>query len=438
MVEAETELSRRPAGDTVAAVDVMPEHGPTVGQDSDRGRVGPLRVAVLWLASRLLLMLTVATVVSIQQAAQVAPAGSGFDRVLGYFTFWDSAMYLRIAEVGYLPPDLPCCDQVFLPGYPFTVRAFAVLTGTSLTLAGIVVSVLAGSVAAGLMWYLGTSTTGDERVGDNAALFLAVAPYGVFFSVVYTESLFLMFCLGAWAAATRRNWWLAGALAAGATSVRINGLFLLAALGVMYLVQLHAEGRLTFGAQRVGELDRVRPWRGPRVCSWRVRPRRDVLALGLPLLPVSIYFTWLHHRTGSWHAWSDAETQGWGRHLAAPWTGVEAGVTRLLQAYRWQTQLSAVADLLTIVCGIVLIVALVQRRRWPEVTYLVPSVLVLVCSTMVTSSARYALVWFPGYLLLAELSVRPGRRWIRTAVVAVGLPMLVLLSLVFAHHYWVG
>jgi mannosyltransferase PIG-V len=427
-----------PASDTGVPVDAMSAGAPAVGAGLEPSRAVAVRVAVLWLASRLLLMFTVAAVVTLRQVDTGRPGESGFDRVLGCFAFWDSAFYLRIAQVGYLTPEVPCCDQVFLPGYPFAIRGFASLTGVGPVPAGIMVSVLAGAVAAGLLWYLGSSTTGDDRVGANAALFMAVAPYGVFFSVVYTESFFLMFCLGAWVAASRRNWWLAGALAAGATSVRINGLFLLVALAVMYLVQLQAERRLTFGTLRSGKSGPVWSERFRRVWSWRVRPHRDVLALGLPLLPVLAYFTWLHQRTGSWHAWSDAEKQGWDRHLAAPWTGLQAGVMRLLDAARWQTQLSAAADLVAIGAGLVLIVALVQRRRWPELAYMVPSVLVLVCSTMLVSSARYALAWFPGYLLLAELSVRPDRRWLTTAAVVVGLPMLVLLSFMFANHLWVA
>jgi mannosyltransferase PIG-V len=422
----------------VVTVEARPSRAPDVRADRGRVRVGPVQVTVFWLVSRMLLMLTVATVVTMRQAGGESPTGSGFDRILGYFSAWDSLHYLRIADAGYLPADVPCCDQAFFPGYPFAIRYFAAFTGVSLPLAGIVLSVLAGSVAAGLMCYLGSITTGDERVGVNAALFLAVAPYGVFFSVVYTESIFLMFCLGAWVAATRRHWWLAGALAAGATSVRINGLFLLGGLAVMYLIQLRAEGRLTFGPLRSGESGPRWAWRLRQARTWRVRPRRDVLALSLPLLPVVAYFTWLHHRTGSWHAWSEAQIQGWGRHTAAPWTGLRAGVMRMVEPSSWYEQLSAAADLVAIGCGVALIVALVRWRRWPEVAYMVPSILVLVCSTMVVSSIRYALVWFPGFLLLAELSVRPDRRWLRLTVVAVGLPLLVLLTYLFAKHYWVA
>ena len=47
-------------------------------------------------------------------------------------------------------------------------------------------------------------------------------------------------------------------------------------------------------------------------------------------------------------------------------------------------------------------------RRWPEATYVGLSVGVLVCSTLIVSAPRYALTWFPAYLLLAQVYTGPG------------------------------
>jgi integral membrane sensor domain MASE1 len=65
-------------------------------------------------------------------------------------------------------------------------------------------------------------------------------------------------------------------------------------------------------------------------------------------------------------------------------------------------------------------------------------VAVLVCSTMLTSAPRYALTWFPAYVLLAQLVVRPRWRWPTIALAAVCLPLLAVLSLAFAAHQWVS
>jgi Gpi18-like mannosyltransferase len=145
--------------------------------------------------------------------------------VLERFVWWDSLHFVRIAEVGYLPPGLPCCDQAFFPGYPLLIRLVMPVVGGSAPVAALLVTALAGVAAAVAVWHLVRDQVGP-RAATTAVVLMAVAPYGVFFTAAYTETLFLALAAGAWWAAGRRRWWLAGLLCAGAVSVRVNGLFL--------------------------------------------------------------------------------------------------------------------------------------------------------------------------------------------------------------------
>ena len=146
------------------------------------------------------------------------------------------------------------------------------LTGGNVMLAGILVSLAAGTVAAVMLWQLAIAQGLGPRVAATAVVLLGVAPYGIFLAAVYSEALFLAVTVAAWWAAVTRRWWCAGALAAAATAVRVNGMFLVAALAVMYLVQLREDRRR--------------------------RPRGDVLALALPFAVLAAYFGYLHARTG--------------------------------------------------------------------------------------------------------------------------------------------
>lgn len=343
--------------------------------------------------------------------------GRDFGRwILERFTWWDSWHFLRIADVGY--PPHTCCDQAFFPGYPLVIRALSPLFGSDLMLAGLVTSELAGAAAAVLLWHLasgpmpGMGAAARPILGKHAVLYLAFAPYGVYLSVVYGESLFLACTLAAWLAATRRRWWWAGLLAGAAAAVRINGAFLAVALAVMYAIQLRAEGRL--------------------------RPHRDALALLTPLFVVLAFFAWLHRTTGSWSAWRDAEVRGWQRRAAWPWDGLRIGWHAATAAHAPEMIFAQWADLLTTVAGLVLIVVLVRLRRWPEATYLAPNVAVLVCSTTLVSAPRYALAWFPGYLLAAQLTAHPRAGWLHPVILVVCVPLLAGLSLLFAKHAWVS
>jgi hypothetical protein len=383
----------------------------------------------IWWASRVALFVVVALMsyVLALPAPQriVGPAGWLAER----FVWWDAFHFLRIADRGYLPPELQCCDQAFFPGYPFAIRAMGLLTGGNLVLAGLLVTYLAASVAVVLLWQVagqpgsraeggsgGTAVAGG-LVGRNAVLLLAVTPFGLFLSSVYSEAMFLALCLGAWLAGLRRRWWVAGALAGLAAATRINGLFLAAALAVMYLAQLQADGR---------------PWR---------RPRRDALALTLPLLAVTAYFTYLYARTGSWNNWQEAQTLSWQRETAWPWEGLRVGWRQLVTAPSNDLVISRAADLLTSVGGLALTGVLLWRRRWAEAVFIGLNVTVLVASTMLVSAPRYALTWFPLYLMAARWSARgrpAGGRWVLPVALVLGVPLLVVLSVTFAMHLWVA
>jgi hypothetical protein len=322
------------------------------------------------------------------------------------FTWWDSFHFLRIVDRGYLPLPQGCCDEAFFPGYPLAIRLVMPATGGNAAMGGLVVSVLAGTAAAAVLWHLGRLATGMPRGGWVAVVALAVAPYGFFLVTVYSEALFLACALGAWAAGLTRRWWLAGVLAALATLVRINGLFLTVALLVLYLVQS------------------------------RRRLRPDVAAFSLPVIAAAGFFAYLRERTGTWNAWQRTQEIGWDRHLAAPWTGIGDAWHSIWTANTADLVISRWADLLVTLAGIALVVVLAALRRWPETVFVLLNVGVLVCSTTLVSAPRYALMWFPAYLLVAELAVRPRWGWVTPAFVVACLPLLGVVALSFAAHGW--
>ena len=378
-------------------------------RDPADGR-GPWRgagaVLVIWLGSRILLVL-----VMLASAVLGGIRLRWWNDVPGQLLFaWDSNFFYRIALHGYDWPGNPCCDEAFFPGYPLAMRAVAPLVGGDVINAGIVISLVAGSVAAVLLWRLGTDEGGPRR-GLVALLFLTTAPYGLFLSAVYSEALFLALSLAAWWAGSRGRWWWAGALAAAAAGVRVNGLFLVAGLAVMYALQLRAERR---------------------------RPGPEAAALLLPAAVVAAFVGYLYAITGSWAAWQEAQVRGWRREVAWPWDAMPLAWQEAVEATSVQVAVSRWSDLLAVLVGLVVVGVLLRLRRYPEATYLLFSVAVLVCSTRITSAARYAVVWFPVYLLLAQLAERSGWRWLRFGGPMLGSLLLGVLAFWFATRTWVN
>ncbi|WP_169743459.1 mannosyltransferase family protein [Knoellia sinensis] len=372
-----------------------------------------IRAGVAFLASRVLLGLTVLLMAAIAGQGAVAHEWATGVWWLDRFSAWDSYHFVRIATLGYLPPGLDCCDQAFFPGYPLAMAALAPILGGSVTGAGLLVTVLASGVAAALLW---TLVAEDARGGDGAArravTLLAVAPAGFFLVAVYTEALFLALALGAWLLATRRHWWWAGVMAALATGVRVNGLFLAAGLVVMYAVQWHKDGR--------------------------PRPRLDVLALGFPAISVGAYMAHLESLTGSWDAWREAEERGWDRSTAWPWEGLVSAWQSLLDSPNVWLAASRAGDIVAVLLGVAACILLLRQRRWPELTYLSLTVGVVLCSTLWVSAPRYALTWFPAYLAVATM--RESTAYKRVYAVALGLSAALLIAATWAAatRHWVA
>jgi hypothetical protein len=387
---------------------------------------GTIEAIAFWLWSRAALVVFTVMVCWLLRVDQGGRLQGSTRWFLERFTWWDSFHYLRIVDRGYLPLEQGCCDQAFFPGYPLAIRALMPLTAQNAAMAGFVVSALAGAVAAAALWHIGRLTTGSPRGGRVALLMLAVAPYGYFLVAVYSEALFLALALAAWAAGLTRRWWLAGVLAALAGGVRINGLFLAAALLVVYLRQAWAGRRETSGEARR---------RGPPVLR-RLGVRWDVFALVLPLVSVGAFVVYLHAVTGRWDAWRETQEQGWQRETAAPWTAFQNAWASVQSATTADLVISRWADLAATVGGILLLVVLLWLRRWPEAVYVLLNVAVLVFSTTLVSAPRYALMLFPAYTLVAELAMGRRWRWVPAAVATACVPLLGVVAVSFASHQW--
>jgi hypothetical protein len=164
---------------------------------------------------------------------------SGFgtlgDRLAAPAARWDAAWYLTIAQHGYQPgvsPQSPL-RAVFFPFYPLLIRGLNEL-GVPLLIAGVLISIAAfGAALYGLQRLVAL-----ERAGAGATLAawaLALCPTTVFFSAIYTDSLYLALSIAVFLCARRGSWAAAALLTALAGATRNTGILLLAPLALMYL-----------------------------------------------------------------------------------------------------------------------------------------------------------------------------------------------------------
>ena len=208
-----------------------------LGASLDAGQRSALAVAwrAAW-SSRLLVwtagvlgLLKVGLEPTITPPGLSRPFGSLGNLLSAPATAWDAGSYLTLAQYGYRPRSL----SAFFPGYPMLMRAGAWSPGATVV-AGVVVSLLAFLVALYLLHRLVSLECGSEAAGLTVLL-VAFAPMALFFSAIYTESVFLALSVGAFYAA-RSGWWARAGIAGGlAATTRITGLVLILPLLALYL-----------------------------------------------------------------------------------------------------------------------------------------------------------------------------------------------------------
>ncbi|HEV7899715.1 MAG TPA: mannosyltransferase family protein [Planosporangium sp.] len=277
-------------------------------------------------------------VVQLALIAWMLPAGD--QTVTGRLLSWDSGWFVRVARDGYPRGPLSALGDndaggslAFFPGYPLLVRYLHYTTGLGFETAALAVSWIAAAVAAVLLFALGRRLY-DTRVATILTLLFCAQPMSVVLSMGYSEGLFVAFVAGALLAAHRRSWLGAGLLGLAAALTRPTGAALAVAVAVAALIEV----------------------RERRAGRWR-----PVAAVVPGLLGVPAYLWWVGQRAGSWHAWFDIQTAGWGTTFDFG-TGALRFVLDALRAGDGWVQVSVALLLITAVVAAGLAVA---RRVWP-------------------------------------------------------------------------
>ncbi|MBS2539686.1 hypothetical protein KGQ20_43785 [Catenulispora sp. NF23] len=161
---------------------------------------------------------------------------------------WDSTFYIEVARGGYQRGF----DYAFFPLYPVLLRGVETVSGLSYLQAGVLASVIAGTVAA-----LGIRFVGERVAGPRAGLVLvalfALAPTAVVQVAPYGDVLFVAFAAWALHALLRRAWLTAGVLAFFGGLTRPSASALIATVGLVALVAI------------IRRQDGWRPWAGAAI-----------------------------------------------------------------------------------------------------------------------------------------------------------------------------
>lgn len=360
--------------------------------------------------------------------------GSGrLDLLFGAFYQWDATWFKQIALHGYGGPPLgrPAGTAAFFPLYPLVVRGVGEVV-RSLDVAGVLVSLVAGGLAAWVLRELARPYVG-EAGARFTVLLVALYPVGYVFTALYSDALFLLLAAGSFLAAQRRRPWLAGVLGGLAVGTRALGLALVPALVVLL-------------------------WpRGER------RPAAYLRLAPILLLPAALgaYALYLHVHLGDALAFAHAQRDVWLRrsNAAGPFLGLwEASrdawrglvnlalhVPRRNAGGEGLPQATAIGFWnlvhLLLLAAAAWLTAVAWRRLGAAFGLYSAATLLVVLWTPVqglplTSLPRLLLADFPLFVALAVLC--RGRPGARTALLCTFAAFGALAAVAFSRHVWVA
>ena len=156
---------------------------------------------------------------------------------------WDSGWFSAIIQNGYtnIATLGQQRDTAFFPLYPLLVRVMSAFP-QNISLSGLLISNISFLIAVLLLYQIVHDHYGKETAERSVAL-LAFNPFSLFFSAMYSESLFLMTVMAAFYFAERKRWVWAGLSAAAAGATRVVGIVAVIGLLLVYMEQIAFDWR---------------------------------------------------------------------------------------------------------------------------------------------------------------------------------------------------
>ncbi len=313
---------------------------------------------------------------------------------------WDAVHYLDIATKGYGGTDM-----AFFPLYPALIRILGALTGNHL-IAGLLIS--NASFFFGLLYlYKLLEHEYDRTVARRAIFYVSIFPSAVFFSAVYTESLFFFLTVASFYYMREHKWWYAGAIGFLAALTRTEGVLLV----IPYAIE----------------------WYGTYKNALESGVRN---ALGGLLIPagLAVYMAYLWVLRGDPLYFSHVQIH-WNRHFAPPWVAFIDAISKVVHTTSGQIVANEMLEISFTVLMLAVLIGGWRRLRPSYIAYMGLSILIPMSTSSLMSMPRFALVLFPMFAILARWGDRP---WINNVIVAFSLPLLGLFTVLFADWYWVA
>jgi len=321
--------------------------------------------------------------------------------LLDIFYNWDAGWYLTISQhgYGYVPGEYS--SVAFFPLYPILVKILSLLIDEKI--AGYLISNLALLFAVALLYKIIMMDNGNPDIAYKSALFLLISPVSIFFSIIYSESLFLLTTIGTFYYARKGQWLVAAGLGFLAALTRSLGVLLVVPFVMEYF-------GVNFGNFRV-DISKL---------------KKDFFLIALIPAGLVCFMVYLYFAFGDALAFSKVQV-AWGRKFVI-FTTTLKHLMYLPLYYRF-------FFLSSIVVGLGLLIYMIKARF--RISYILYSAL-LMCIYLSTGSPesipRFISVIFPMYISMAVLTSKCEILY--NAMLIYSISFCTLSTVLFVNGYW--
>ncbi len=344
---------------------------------------------------------------------------------LDAWTRWDGGWYVSIATEGYQFSQNAQSNVAFFPLYPLTIKLFSIIFKNPY-LSGIIVSNLAFIIGIVFLYkLLREYLLKDEGKTLWSILFLIFFPYSLFFSAVYSESLFLMCAVLCFYFAEGKNWVLSGIFGMLACADRFVGIALFPAIIVKYWETYTANHRLSH-PQNPTALQHF--------------PLISLLCIGLIPLGLISYMLFLYIKFGDPLAFAHTIGQGWeGMKVLKPdvLLPFKSFINTIINFHNMPDNKYHVLFQFPIFIFFLFMLYFVFKH--PGLSYGIFSLAMLAIPASVSidliGMGRYMLVIFPCFAVIPEFI---KSRHLKILIIAISFSFLTLFTAMFATWWWVG
>lgn len=312
---------------------------------------------------------------------------------------FDGAHYLQITRNGY-----GLYQQAFFPFYPRLIHALTPLFLGRDLLAALFISNVALCVCL-FFFYKLISLDYGQKTARWGTVFFLFFPTAFFLGAVYTESLFLALVMGSFYAARTRKWFLAGILGGFASYTRVSGILLFPAL----IWELYQQNK-----------------------------SKNFLPLLIAPLGLVNYM---------WFLWQNYKDPLLFVHVQANF-GLQRS-SHLILLYQvfwryWKMILTTKADVLYFAVWLELLTAIgflfllfIAIKKGVRASYLIFTALAYLLPTLsgtFCSMPRFALTFFPGFIVLGM----SNKDRLKKAVMSAFVCLLIVSAILFFRGYWIS